>query len=196
VATLPSPLLFSRAAQTDGDRGALMFELARDVLVPTAERLAARGYEVIHLQEPWLTFHGIDAADWDDFDKAVGEIKRSCGSAALVLHTYFGDAGPWADRLRRLPVDAVGIDFVETDVEALGSNWETGLLAGCLDGRSSPVESAEGTAAFVQRLVETVRPASLYLSSTCDLEFLPRDVARQKVLRLGQVGAKVKEALT
>jgi methionine synthase II (cobalamin-independent) len=113
----------------------------------------------------------------------------------IVLHTYFGDAGPYADRLRRLPVDAVGIDFVETDPEELGSNWETGLLAGILDGRSSPIESTEGTVEFAQRVADMVAPTTLFLSSNCELQYLPKDIASQKVARLGEVLARLKEQL-
>src|SRR5438445_123590 len=81
----------------------------------------------------------------DDFEKAVQEVRAAAHGATLVLHTYFGDAGPFVDRLRRLPVDAIGIDFVETDLDELGQGWDVGLVAGVLDGRASPVESVEGT---------------------------------------------------
>jgi 5-methyltetrahydropteroyltriglutamate--homocysteine methyltransferase len=197
VATLPSPYLFSRAVQAHGDQNALMMDLTREVLRPVAESLAARGYEVIHLQEPWLPYFGMEPADWDDFEKALTEIRDGLSSAAssLVLHVYFGDAGPYVDRLRRMPVDAVGIDFVQTDIEELGSDWETGLLAGVLDGRSSPVESVEGTVEFGRRVAEAVSPPVLFLSSNCELEYLPRDIARQKVARLGEVSARLKEVL-
>jgi 5-methyltetrahydropteroyltriglutamate--homocysteine methyltransferase len=197
VATLPSPYLFSRAAQAPGDRNALMMDLTREILRPVAESLSGRGYEVIHLQEPWLPYFGLEPADWDDFEKSLMEIRDgiSSSASALVLHAYFGDVGLYADRLRRLPVDAVGIDFVETDLDELGGNWETGLLAGVLDGRSSPVESSEGTVEFLRRVAETVSPPNLYLSSNCELEYLPRDIARQKVVRLGEVSARLKEML-
>jgi 5-methyltetrahydropteroyltriglutamate--homocysteine methyltransferase len=195
VATLPSPYLFSRAAQSADDRNPLMLSLAREVLRPVCEGLASRGYEVIHLEEPWLPYFGIDGGDWGEFEKAILEIREATAGLTLILHAYFGDAGPYVDRLRKLPVDAVGVDFVETDVEELGSNWEVGILAGALDGRSSPIESTDGTAAFIRQLVETVQPTSLFLSSNCELEFLPRDLARQKVLRLGEVRARVKEQL-
>jgi 5-methyltetrahydropteroyltriglutamate--homocysteine methyltransferase len=197
VATLPSPYLFSRAAQAHGDRNALMMDLTREILRPVAESLAGRGYEVIHLQEPWLPYFGLDGTDWDDFEKALIEIRDGISStgSAMVLHTYFGDVGSYADRLRRLPVDAVGVDFVETDLESLGTRWETGLLAGLLDGRSSPIESTDGTVAFAQRVAEALSPPTLYLSSNCELEYLPRDIARQKVARLGEVSARLKEVL-
>ncbi len=197
VATLPSPFLFSRAAQTHGDRNALMMDLTREILRPVAESLAGRGYEVIHMEEPWLPYFGLEPADWEDFEKALMEIRDgiSSSSSALVLHTYFGDVGPYVERLRRLPVDALGIDFVETDLDELGGTWDTGLLAGILDGRSSPIESTDGTVEFLRRVAEAISPPLLYLSSNCELEYLPRDIAREKVARVGEISERLKEKL-
>ena len=196
MATLPSPYLFSRAAQTDeDDRNAQMRDLTREILRPVAQELSRRGYRLLHLQEPWLVYFGTDRADWDDFEKAVGEIREATEGATLVLNTYFGDAGPYADRLRRLPVDAVGIDFVETDVDELGTKWEVGLLAGVLDGRRSPVEPVKPTVEFARRAAETVGASSLFVSSNSGLELLPRDIAQQKVLRLGEISAQLKDRL-
>jgi len=194
VATLPSPYMFSRASQTHGDRNKLMIELAQNVLQPVAKALAGRGYRLIHLQEAWLVFYGMERNEWSFFEKAIETIRDGLGTT-LVLHTYYGDAGPWADRLRRLPVDAVGIDFVETDVEALGKNWPLGVVAGCLDGRRSIVEPLEEVAKFVLRAAETLNPTALYLSSNSDLELLPRDIASRKMLRLGEVARRAKEVL-
>jgi 5-methyltetrahydropteroyltriglutamate--homocysteine methyltransferase len=197
VATLPSPFLFSRAAQYQGDRNALMMDLTREVIAPVAKALAGRGYEVIHLQEPWLTYFGIEQEDWDDVEKAVTEIHEAlAGSATLVLHTYFGDAGPHIDRLRRLPVDVLGVDFVETDPASLGEGWDVGLLAGCLDGRSSLLESQEATAVFLQHVVEQTGVETLFVSSTSELELLPRDLARAKVERLGEIKTRLVRELS
>jgi 5-methyltetrahydropteroyltriglutamate--homocysteine methyltransferase len=195
VATLPSPYLLSRAAHAGDDRNGLMIELSREVLRPVAEALVGRGYRLIHLEEPWLPYYGIDSGDWADVEKAILELREATQGATLVLHAYLGDVGPHVDRLRRLPVDAVGVDFVETDVDELGSNWEVGIVAGLLDGRRSPVEPAGQVAEFAQRVVEALEPPALYLSSNSELELLPRDVARRKVLRLGEVSALVKERL-
>lgn len=200
AATLPSPYLFSRAAQAtdnDIDRDALMLGLARNVLAPVAGSLAGSGYRVVHLQEPWLPFFGIQESAWEPFEEALRTLNEEIGGrAALVLHLYFGDAGAHAERLRRLPVDAVGFDFVETDLESLGRDWEIGVLAGCLDGRRSLVESVEGTVAFARRVAEAMNPPALYLSSTSDLELLPLEVARRKVLRLGEATRRLKDDLT
>ncbi|MGH2724756.1 MAG: hypothetical protein ACRDI0_10940 [Actinomycetota bacterium] len=195
VATLPSPYLFSRAAQADGDRDELLERLAAEVLAPVAEGLAGRGYRLIHLEEPWLTFFGIDERSWDPLARGLRAIRDAAGGAPVVLHTYYGDAAPHADRLRRLPVDAVGIDFVETDVDALPAPWETGLLVGCVDGRRSVLETPDVAAKFVEQAAERLEPTALYVSSNSEVELLPRDVAEGKIRLLGEVATLVKESL-
>jgi 5-methyltetrahydropteroyltriglutamate--homocysteine methyltransferase len=196
VATLPSPYMFSRAASTSLRRDDLMVGFAREALAPLAAKLAGRGYEVVHLQEPWLAYFGMDDGGWEPFAQALGAVGDAVrGRAALVLHTYFGDASPHADRLRRMPVDAVGIDFVETDLAGLGAGWEVGVLVGGLDGRRSLLEGEDETVAFAEKVAETLRPPRLFLSSNSDLETLPRDLAREKVLRLGAAARRLEEVL-
>lgn len=194
VGTLPSPFMFSRAAVTSTDRNALMQSLAVDVLLPAAQRLAQAGCRVIQLQEPWLGFHGCQASDWPAIERSLGAMQERV-KAGLVLHVYFGDAAPHLDRLRRMPVHAVGVDLVETDVVALGSGWPIGLLAGCLNGRRSVLESEEQIAEVVRRAGDVATPPVLYASANCDLEFLPAEVAAQKVRRLGAAVRRVRAAV-
>ncbi len=193
--SLPSPYLFSRAAHAAGDRNALLRELAAEVLAPVIRGVVDRGARLVHLEEPWLPFFGAEPEAWDALDEALGELRSASGEATLVFHVYFGDAAPFAERLRRLPVDAVGIDFVETDVDALNGRWDTGVLVGCIDGRRSVLESVEGTVKFVQQVAERLQPPQVYISSNSELELLPRDVADRKIRLLGEVGARAKEAL-
>jgi methionine synthase II (cobalamin-independent) len=197
LATLPSPYLFSRAADTQRNRNDLMRELARYVLRPVVEGLAERGYRVVHLQEPWLTFFGFEPNDWSGFEEALQELRQPtlANQMTFVLHTYFGNALPVVDRLRRMPVDAVGVDLVETDLDAFKGRWETGLLLGCLDGRSSTVEPLDGSVGLVRRIADALEPTALYLSSNCELEFVPREVAKRKVLRLGEIARHVRGTL-
>jgi 5-methyltetrahydropteroyltriglutamate--homocysteine methyltransferase len=198
VATLPSPYLFSRVAHGVSDRDAFMREYARDVLAPVARELGGNGYGLLHLQEPWLAYFGIDEPAWTELEKSLSEVRDALGSdgarPALVLHASFGDAAPHADRLQSLPVDAVGIDLVQTDTDALG-RWSVGLVAGALDGRNSVLEPAEATADVVAHLAEQVGAPAVYVSSCCELEFLPTPVAEQKIARLGEVAALLKERL-
>jgi len=193
VATLPSPYVFSRAALASGNQDDLMMGLTRDVLAPAAAALAAAGHGLVHLAEPWIPYAGIQETSWGPFEDAVAAVREATVGATLVLHAYYGDVGPHADRLRRLPVDAVGIDFVETDLEALPSPWGTGLLAGCLNGRSSLLEDPASVAAFVRRAAERLEPTALYLSSGSELELAGPAVASGKVGVLGEVARRLRQ---
>jgi 5-methyltetrahydropteroyltriglutamate--homocysteine methyltransferase len=190
AATLPSPYLFSRAA-----RGLGTGEAAEAMLRPAAEFLVARGCAVIHLEEPWLGFHGIDEGEWASFEKALGVLTEGL-AAMVVLHVFYGDAEPLVDRLRRLPVTAVGVDLVETDPDAVGRNWEIGLLAGCLNGRATVLEDLDATAELVARIADQAAPPRLFLSSASELELLPQPVAGEKVRLLGALTERVRDVLS
>jgi 5-methyltetrahydropteroyltriglutamate--homocysteine methyltransferase len=189
AATLPSPYLFSRAA-----RGLGVGEAAEAMLRPAAEFLVARGCAVIHLEEPWIGFRGIEEAEWPSFEKALGVLTEGL-AAMVVLHVFYGDAEPFLDRLRRLPVTAVGVDLVETNVDAIGRHWESGLLAGCLNGRATVLEDLDATAELVVRVAEQAAPPWLFLSSATELELLPQPWAAKKVRRLGALTERVREVL-
>lgn len=191
VATLPSPYMFSRAS--DSSNGG-MLELARSVLRPAAEHLVSRGCELIHLEEPWLVYFGIEDGDWDPFSQALAAVADGLG-APVVLHTYYGDSAPLQERLNELPVAAVGVDLVETDLGSLERGWKVGLVAGCLNGRNTVLESAEASAELVRRAAEATEAPTVFLAPASELELLPEAVARQKVVLLSEVAGKVKEQL-
>ncbi len=195
VATLPSPYMFSRAAHTDQDRNRLMVDLAHRVLRPAIDAAVAGGAELIHLEDPWLGYFGIQRDDWAPLGEALQVLHRDL-KATLAFHVYFGDAGPHIAQLLRLPVDAIGVDLIETDVAELGSGWDKGLVAGIINGRSSILESLDNTVEVARHLADTVKPRNLYLTSNCELGYLPTSVAEQKVLRLGEAAHKAKELVS
>ena len=195
VTTLPSPYMFSRAAHTDQDRNALMLALADQVLRPAIDAAVAAGAELIHLEDPWLGYVGIAREDWVPLREALNILHRGL-KATLAFHVYFGDAAPHLDQLQQLPVDAIGVDLVLTDVKALGSAWNKGLVAGVINGRSSILESPQALVDVARHLADVVRPRDLYLSSNCELGYLPTVVAEQKVQRLGEAARKVKELVS
>jgi 5-methyltetrahydropteroyltriglutamate--homocysteine methyltransferase len=195
VATFPSPYMFSRAAHTDQDRNRLMIDLAHRVLRPAIDAAVAGGAELIHLEDPWLGYFGIKGDDWAPLGEALQALHRDL-KATLAFHVYFGDAGPHIAQLLRLPVDAIGVDLIETDVAELGSGWDKGLVAGIINGRSSILESLDNTVEVARHLADTVKPRNLYLTSNCELGYLPTGVAEQKVLRLGEAAHKAKELVS
>jgi 5-methyltetrahydropteroyltriglutamate--homocysteine methyltransferase len=194
AATLPSPYLFSRASRGADDADRMMGVLARDVLGPAARELSESGHGLIHLEEPWLAFFGIEDRSWAPFAAALETVRDAAGGTPVALHLYYGDAAPHAERLVRLPVDAVGVDFAETDLDDLPAPWPLGLVAGCLDGRRSVIEPVEDVVAFVGRVRERLEPPALYLSSGSDLELLGPQMAGRKVEVLGEAARRLREA--
>lgn len=196
VASLPSPYMLSRAAQAGSkDANQLMADLAERVLRPAIETVAAAGATLIHLEEPWLAYFGIADGDWKPFEAALAALKKPANTT-VILHLYFGDAGRFIQRLRALPVDGIGIDLVETDIASLGTGWDKDLAIGVLSGRSSGIEALDSTVELARRVADTVKPRNLYLTSNCDLSFLPTTVAEKKVRRLGESARRVKELVS
>jgi 5-methyltetrahydropteroyltriglutamate--homocysteine methyltransferase len=195
VATLPSPYMFSRAVQSDQPRNQLMVALAEKALRPAIDAAVAAGAQLIHLEDPWLGYWGIAREDWAPLTEALTILHRDL-KATLAFHVYFGDAAPHLDRLLALPVDAIGVDLIQTDVKALGSGWNKGLVAGVINGRSSILESSKSLVDVARHLADSVRPRELYLTSNCELGFLPTPVAEQKVQRLGEAARAVKELVS
>ena len=190
--TLPSPYLFSRAMQTTRNRNQLMQELAANVLRPVIEAGVRAGVNLVHLEEPWIPYEGIAPEDWGPLGQAL-QLLHDGGPATLVLHLYFGDAAPHLDRLRELPVDAFGVDLLETDLAALGPKWDKGLVAGIVGGRDSTIESLDQLIDNIRYLGERVQPPKLYLTSNCELSYLPTQVAERKVARLGEAARRLRE---
>jgi 5-methyltetrahydropteroyltriglutamate--homocysteine methyltransferase len=195
VATLPSPYLFSRAAHGPIDPDGLMVPMARQVLAPAVAQLVEAGRGMIHLEEPWLVYHGIEERSWEPFADALAAIREAAAGAPVVLHTYYGNAAPYAERLRSLPVDAIGIDFDETDLEELPAPWGTGLLAGVLDGRRSVTESAGDVSDFVAEMAGRLQPSMLFVSSGSELELSGPQVAPKKVEALGRAAEMLRGIL-
>lgn len=195
VISLPSPFAFSRAAHFDGERDALMLDLARDVIGPVAAEAVRHGAAVVHLEDPWLAFHGIEPGAWGALAKSIDAL-RSGLDATVVFHTFFGDAGPHMEGLQGLPVDAIGVDLLASEASAIELRSGLGVLLGCFDGRSSVVESAETLAPVIARLLDRLQPSVCFLSSSGDLSLVSEETARHKVAALGELAAALKREVS
>jgi 5-methyltetrahydropteroyltriglutamate--homocysteine methyltransferase len=176
VVTLPSP--FAIALGT----GLSPRELAEGVLRPQIEALDA---DLVVLSEPFLARER--DADLDVLAEAI-ELLRA--GPRLALQLVYGDATAVLPRLVELPVDAIGVDFYATPLDAVPTGFPKLVLAGVIDGRSSVLEDPRELAAFAGQLRRRV--ADVALVPNGDLQFVSDAIAREKVRRLGQ--AKTTEA--
>lgn len=176
LATLPSPFALSQGTGLEATA------VAEGVLKPQIDALDA---ELVVLEEPFLS-----RAERPDLDEVAGALEKLAGGPRLALWLTFGSAESLFEQgLADLPVDAIGVDFYATRLNAIPDGFDKVLLAGVLDARSSMPEDPAEIAAFVPQLHERgLKEVALVPNG--DLQYVSEPVARDKVALLG----KAKEA--
>jgi 5-methyltetrahydropteroyltriglutamate--homocysteine methyltransferase len=178
-----------------GDRRRLVLDLA-EALRQEALALAAAGAPVIQVNEPAILRHKEDAPL---LQEALTRMLDGV-DPEKALYTWFGDADGILPQLLELPVDVIGLDFVWGP-----GNWEAlkrtvftkGLGFGIVDARNTKMESVEEIVEQIRRVGEFVPTEKLYVNPSCGLEYLPREVAFEKLkclvegVRAAGVGAGV-----
>lgn len=174
------------------------------VLRKVISKLSASGYKRVQINEPSLVYkYGMPATDnpkyLEAFLSAFKENLSNLEGTELILHTYFGDCSGILEDLVELPgVSTVGVDFTETSLEKISATEFDGkkLACGCVDSRSSLIESPEWIVKFCDHAVRALKPSGLVIIPSTDLKYLPRTHADQKVRAIGRAAAmKKKEKL-
>jgi len=165
-----------------------------EILAAEMEALAAAGAEIIQLDEPAIMKHPLD---YPILQRAIEFLCKYKGRARLALYFYFGDPAPLYDRLQRLPIDVLGLDFTYNPklvqkIVLSGSAKALGL--GLVDGRNTKLEDPAEVAQQIDRLLPRVQADLCYLNPSCGLEYLPRDRAFAKLERLVAIRAATKGA--
>lgn len=190
-AILPSPYWWTRATldQHFHDEAALGHALAA-VLNEAARRLAEAGFGTIQFQEPAL-FHE-KAPDVGLANELFAASVRGV-QATTVANFPNGDAAPHQSFLQTIPVDVIGVDFVETLPEKLPPRLqEKRVLAQVVNSQESRVESVQELSDLLSRVEARLRPAELWATHTWDLEFVPAPVALKKLEALGALRSRRK----
>jgi 5-methyltetrahydropteroyltriglutamate--homocysteine methyltransferase len=182
VATLPSPHTLAASAAGELEPQAV----AEDVLGPQIRWLAGNGCAMVVLQETALFEGGIDVYPLS------GVLDALQSPLPVALQLPFGDSGNVLGEVVELDVEAIGVDFYATDLEALPRPFPKTLLAGVVDARNSLLEEPEQLAKFGRQLLEELE-GELHLAPNGDLQFVPEKIAREKVLRLGEAARTLKE---
>ena len=146
--------------------------------------LAAAGAQMIQIDEPALVkyppeFHSA----WAALKLVAAQKSR----AELALALYFGDAAPLYAKLQDLTFDTLILDFTYSSrlpqvIESEGSIKQLGF--GLSDGRNTRLEDQTALLHQLEAMLRRVTPGHAYLTTSCGLEYLPRDRARLKLRQL------------
>ena len=171
---LPSPSLFVRFSE------GISIEKAAGVLAEITKFLSDETCGAIVFEEPFLTDEPLE------HEKALKKFYEDIRDiqCKIILHTYFGNIAERLNFYLSLPIDALGIDFYRTPIEALdGIRFpeHMALLAGVVNTENTLIEKPDDIHRFVERVGNMILPAGIIISGNADFQFLPYEVALKKV---------------
>jgi 5-methyltetrahydropteroyltriglutamate--homocysteine methyltransferase len=189
-AVLTGPCTLARLSHREGEAGkpppTLILSYAEALSAEVGE-LAAAGARLIQIDEPCLMKYPADLALARE---AMALIASRKGNATLCLAVYFGDATPVYAELQELPCDALILDFTYSPnlpemIETNGSVKPLGF--GLLDGRNTKLEDKDLIVRQLERMLARVNEGQCYLTTSCGVEYLPRDRAQRKLRHLTSI---------
>lgn len=190
-ADLPEPYTLVRLSTNHYYRDtADLLRAVSQLLAREARALAALGAGLIQLHGPALTTER-DPETWLQVREALQNITRRL-KIPVMLHLYFGDVTPILPQLLDLPVAGLGIDFTATPPTSVTRwNAEKALACGCVDARSTRIEEAAALLTWIRAVDARLKPRKLYVTPSCDLEFVPYAFAKRKLRVLATVARRL-----
>ena len=143
-------------------------------------RLADLGATDIQLDEPALV-KDISELELTLFDKLYQGLLAEKAGLSVLLQTYFGDVRDVYSHLVQLPVEAIGLDFLEGRktlelVKEHGFPADKGLYAGVVNGKNIWRNDYAKTLA----LLEEIPAQNVVLSTSCSLLHVPFTTANEE----------------
>lgn len=148
-------------------------------------KLAAAGAGSVQLDEPVLVMDQDEVA-LAALEKIYDRLSAVRGNTDLLLATYFGDIAPVFERVTRLPIQAISLDFVRGRERNLKAVEETGmpdgksLVAGVVDGRNIWINDLSSSLQTLRRLAGKVGLERTLVGPSCSLLHSPIDVEQEK----------------
>ena len=192
-AVLTGPYTLAKLSQDQQyhDQKRLVLDLA-EVLNQEAKALQAAGATVIQFDEPAILKH---KEDFPLFQEAMDRLTQGL-NPTLALYTYFDDISGVYPAFLKLPFQIFGLDYVMGKanwdvVKEVPSDVSLGL--GVINARNTKMETEEEIADAIKRIALIVPTERLYINPNCGLEFLPRETAYQKLVRMVEGSKKAAE---
>lgn len=202
-AILPAPYTFAKLS------GNKFYKNEREVMFAYAEaineeikNLAEIGFQYIQLSDPALVYNPFKEKIRKDTLVDVKEALRIALKNANVrscFYTFFGDFSEILPETLDFPVDDLGIDLYETNIDKLKeySFDGKGVALGLLDARSSLIEDENELLKAIDELIEAIyssKTCDVFICPNCDLEFLPWEKAKGKIEIMSRI-AKILKAM-
>ncbi|MGH7337782.1 MAG: hypothetical protein ACREI7_09395, partial [Myxococcota bacterium] len=181
-AAVCGPLTFASLAEDRHYRSLEDRTLAvADAIAAEIRGLGAAGATLVDVEEPALVAHP------EHFALARAAIERlAAAGVPLALQTYFFPADPLLDALAAFPVAQVGIDVRSRETHVLDklNALRQTVVLGVVDARNTRVETEGELVGLIEAALRRIPAEYLWLAPTTGLEYLPHDVAVEKLKAL------------
>jgi 5-methyltetrahydropteroyltriglutamate--homocysteine methyltransferase len=200
-AVLPAPYTFVRLSENHFYKNGteFMFKYA-EMLNEEIKSLEKLGFKYVQLSDPALVYRPFGESISRQELKVVSEALKVAVEGIDVktcLQTFFGDFSQALPEALEFPVDHLGIDLYETNVEKLKEHsFDKGVALGLVDARSSLVENTDDLVKVARETIESIHGSNkmdVFVCPNCDLEFLPWERALEKMKVVGDVAKRLGE---
>jgi 5-methyltetrahydropteroyltriglutamate--homocysteine methyltransferase len=170
-------LLQGKCAGEEFDRLELMDALV-DVYAEVLSELGRLGAEWVQIDEPVLV-EDRTADELEALERAYERLGLLDGAPKILVNTYFDHVGEALPVLARLPIAAVGLDFVRGEqnrdlVSRHGWPEDKVLFAGVVSGRNVWINDLDRSLALLREL-QQVTGGQVVVSTSCSLQHSPID---------------------
>jgi len=192
AACMPDPYTFADLNENKfyKNNTEYLFAIA-DMLSKEAQTLARAKVKLIQLNAPSIAYKA-GSVDINVVKDAIERVKRNTKSK-VYLHLYFGNISKIFSKLLDIKIDGINVDLSTTDLNSIvGYKVDNGLCLGAVDAMNTKMEDVKDTAKTISDALDKMEPKEAYISTTCDLEFLPYEFAVKKLSRLGTIARSVR----
>lgn len=152
-------------------------------LIEEVKLLEENKLKYLQFNEPSIQYY---PEDFEILLNAYKEIRKHF-SGNLSIYTYFYTVLPLKDKIKDLPIDTFGIDFVsrKENFEILKDFPKNIALGyGIIDARNTRLETPEQISDLIKKALEYIPKEKLFVNPSCGLEYLPRERAYDKLVNL------------
>ena len=188
---VPDPYTFtdvhlSRKYKKDEFPNAIAKMLRKEI-----DNLVRSGFQLIQLVAPSIAYN--PKVDFGLVHDALNIITRGL-KATTILHLYFGDVSNKIQSLLELPVSGLGFDITSTPISSIKKHSFTGksLAVGLINSYNTKLEDRQESISKLNSVISTTKPDKMFVTTNFDLQYLPKDFAVRKILRLGDIARGVK----
>ncbi|MCB4756589.1 MAG: hypothetical protein LHV69_06105 [Elusimicrobia bacterium] len=164
-----------------------------DILQEEIDGLIKAGAKLIQIDEPSLTTH---PQHLPLVEKCLERFFGSFSQARLILAVSFGAIGSLIDALLYFPIHALNLDLTYDGKKLIDDllKKKTRLIIGfgAINARTTRLEPVDPILKTLRQYIETHNPPLCYLTPSTGLEFLPRDIAFQKLKLLAKIKEEVR----